>query len=670
MKLYTQTRNLLAPLLRGLFQDKNKAWLFPFILTLLLVIGTTLKLNGSSMGSYHRMLYGVESKDPALLLNKPRDIRSDEWAVNTQMTIAQFNNGYQRINKNIGNGEDMSLIVDVPYKEWSIIFKPQNLSFFVLPFDFAYAFKWWFMSYALVLSAYCFALAILPKRYLLASVLSLTMLAAPFVQWWYQYITLGPIYYALGVGALVVHLTRAVNTSRRKAILYILSISYLLTCMALVLYPPFQIACALPLLALAVGLLLNKRRDTSIFGPLVILISSAFIALTITIVFILTRWGVVHTISSTAYPGHRLETSGGYSILHTFTGYLDVNLQSGIKASRYAIPANGLTNQSEDSNFILTLPVIITPLALLLYAQFRKRNIDWSIVTLLLLLLSLLAWLFVPEVPIIGKLLQLDRVPHNRLIIGLGVLNFMLTTILFKHLLEKRSAFFKMKITLVYSLFCYFALVACGLLVLKTQPGYIGHYRVIVFSLPIAIFVFFTLQKRILLASAALLSIGLLATIRIHPIYKGTAILSENKLVVAIKDIASTNDSRWATEDGNVQNFAYMSGARSVSGVFFYPQLALWQGASNSFQKDIYNRYAHTNFTFDRNIDVQEPTKLTLTSPDHFGITTEPCSPFLQNLHVRFLLTSVPLAESESCTTLIREVDYPRARFYIYDISK
>src|SRR3990167_10013222 len=121
-------------------------WLFPITLTLLLMVLTVFKISGSSLGVYHTLFYGEISKDNNLLINKPQSIRSDEWLVNTQMTLAQKNNDFARINKNIGNGQDLSILVDAPYKEWSVIFKPQNLAFFFIPFDNAFAFKWWFMG--------------------------------------------------------------------------------------------------------------------------------------------------------------------------------------------------------------------------------------------------------------------------------------------------------------------------------------------------------------------------------------------------------------------------------------------------------------------------------------------------------------------------------------------
>jgi hypothetical protein len=103
-------------------------WLFPAILTLILIILSALQINGSSIGFYHEFFYG-NAKDPALIAGKPQSIRSDEWIVNTQKTIAQKNDNYKGINTNVGNGEDETLIYDAPTKDWSTIFKPHNIGF-------------------------------------------------------------------------------------------------------------------------------------------------------------------------------------------------------------------------------------------------------------------------------------------------------------------------------------------------------------------------------------------------------------------------------------------------------------------------------------------------------------------------------------------------------------
>jgi Na+/melibiose symporter-like transporter len=57
-------------------------WLFPIICTIIILLLTAFKISGSSIGVYNTILYGSNHKDSSLVLNKPREIRSDEWVWN------------------------------------------------------------------------------------------------------------------------------------------------------------------------------------------------------------------------------------------------------------------------------------------------------------------------------------------------------------------------------------------------------------------------------------------------------------------------------------------------------------------------------------------------------------------------------------------------------------
>ena len=107
-------------------------------------------MHGSSVGSYQSIFHGPEAEDPNLLLNTPKPIRSDEWFVNTQIALAQRYNNFEQVNELIGEGTDVSVLVDVPYRDWSIIFKPHHLGYFVFSFTTAFALSWWLMAFVLL----------------------------------------------------------------------------------------------------------------------------------------------------------------------------------------------------------------------------------------------------------------------------------------------------------------------------------------------------------------------------------------------------------------------------------------------------------------------------------------------------------------------------------------
>ncbi len=634
---------------------------------MVLVLLVALKLNGSSMGSYYSYFYGT-AKDPSLVAGTPRAIRSDEWVVNTQMTLAQNQDDYRRVNANIGNGEDMSVIIDVPYKEWSTVFRPHNLGFFVLPFEYAFALKWWLMGYFLVLACYFFVINVLPGRRLIASLLALCLFFSSFIQWWYQYITLGPVYYALAIMALFLILNRA--KSLRLKIATGGAISYLLVCFALVQYPPFQVPCAIVMALFCLGELLKTfSKNRRVFWHTVATLAGAsFVAGLVTFAFLHSRSGVIDTIQNTAYPGQRMTVSGGYDIYHFLSGNYAFLSQFGSKIIHYTPMNPGMWNQSELSNFIYVSLFLTIPAIVILYRTFRKsRTVDPTILLLFCCFLLFLSWLFLPHLPsFVGKVTLLERVPTNRLLIGFGLLNVVFLAQFAKlYLAEKRPP--KQWLILAYALAVFIAQLVIGLHNLHRYPGFVTMPFVIIFSLIIPVVIWLILQKKIVPGLAVLFAFSLISTAAVNPVYRGTAVLSDNPLVKQITAIHRSDEKgRWIIENGFLENFALISGAPSVSGVYTYPQLDLWRQLDHPKQESLYNRYAHVTITLNRSSETAGPV---LESPaaDHFGVGIGACSPFLAKENVHYVVTEVPLVSR--CAKQINTTRLADRTVFIYRLD-
>jgi hypothetical protein len=525
------------------------------------------------------------------------------------------------------------------------------------------------MAYLLVLSCYFFVLLLFPKKRLMAAAISLALLFSPFIQWWYQYITLAPIYYSLFLLVAFMKLLKAEATKHK--VLWGLAMAYLLTCFILVLYPPFQIACAMAAGAFAVGYLLNQRREmpTKLFLKNIgVLAASIAVAGILSLLFIYTRHDAINRIQNTAYPGKRIISSGGYEFAHLFSGHLDFQLQFESKAIKYQWPKNGLTNQSEDSNFVLFMPFLIAPFSYLAYKQYRKkRQLDWVFIGLSLTFLGFIGWLFVPHIPLaLSKLTLLSKVPQGRLIIGLGLLNLLMLVAFMSKFKDIKEKVFPRKLVLLYAVIIFIIELALALHAKNTFPGFIGIYRCIAFSLPVPVIVYLLLTKRFEWAAIGFMAFSIFMTMGVHPFYRGTDIITDSQLSRDIKKIASKDSSNWGVEDAYLENFAFLNGAHSLSGIFSYPQLDIWSQI-NGADPTIYNRYAHTNFTFYRDAG-QTPTRVELTGGDHFGVDTEPCGSFLKQNNVRFLLTDVPLDGQDTCLQVVEKIDYPARTVYIYHI--
>ena len=640
----------------------RSVWFFPTVLIIPLLILTCFQISGSSIGVYHKIFYG-DVKDPNLIINEPRSLRGDEWLVTSQLTLSQKENGFPRINQDIGNGQDMSILIDVPYREWPVLFRPHNLAFFILPFDYAFAFRWWVMAYLLIVSCYFFVLSLLPKKRFFASILSIGLLFSPFVQWWYLYGTIGSIAFSLLAGTLFIKIMD--SDSFKKRILFGLALTYALTCFALILYPPFQIPCALAMSAFAIGYLIIKVKKgglRTILQPVAIIAAMMFIAIIITGLYVLSRSSVVEVITNTAYPGQRKVNSGGFEISYILSGHLSYQLTDSLRFANYAFGEN----QSEASNFINLLPYLFLPGIYLVFKSYRKfKELDWSLILTSSLFVLFLIRMLVPGTNWLFNLLFLRSVPHVRILIGIGLLSLIHTVLIVKSLARFKTNPLKHRAVIVYSIFVAFAVLFISFNIHNSFPGFIGVPKTILLSIPIPIIVYLMLTRRFELAAIGLTSFLIFSSIKVNPLYRGTDIITDTPLSHAIKRLSAENDGRWVSETSNFEHFPIANGARSLAGVYPYPQLDLWKDTGT--EEEIYNRYSHVFLLLDHEADRITPSRLALAAPDTMLIVTEPCSDLLKERDVSFIIAESPVPDS--CLTLKDTVSYPAKTLYIYEIK-
>lgn len=650
----------------------RSVWLFPVILTLIILSLTLLRVSGTSIGTYREVLYG-KGNDPSLIINHPSSIRSDEWLVTTQLTIAQNAAGYPRVNPNIDTGRDMSVVGDAPYKEWSAAFKPQNLAFFVLPFENAFAFKWWILLYGLLISCYFFALHIFKNRRLFASLFSLAISFSPFVFWWYTTGTLAPLMYGFILLLLAVRIisgkpVRLLKHQRLlySQIIYILVLAYVLACFALVLYPPFQIPIAIAVAFCIIGQIIQKYGLSRTFlkdslTALIIFSAGAVLASAVVLTFVQTRSNVVTAINNTVYPGKRtvkVRGNSGYEILST---YLQPQLQRSNRAANY------YTNQSEASNFILLLPFLFLPGFLLLLMEYlQKKRVNWHLLSSQLCASLFLAYLFIPFLRPLYHLIFLDKVANTRLFIGLGFIG----AIQLLYILKSLDAIELKRSVLtagagVYSLVVLFVLVMVGQATRTNYPKFIYSWLLIAgLAIFFSTIVFSFLSKRQLLGVILLFAFSFVSIAKIHPLYQGLGPYYHGKLSRAIESVSKPGDA-WANLDGLVfENAPLFSNRDSISGVKPYPDINFWRQVEGPRGDFVYNRYAHVFFNSSMPLAANDSEQLHLTGLDSFSVQFG-CTQFVEK-YVNFALSTHRL--DYSCIRQVDEVHYPAITFYIYKV--
>lgn len=635
-------------------------WLFPVLLLIPLIIFTAFKIHGSSIGIYS-LVYGAQNEDNNFFAGAPRGVRSDEWLVSTQLSIAQSAVDYDPINKNIGNGQNSILIGDLPTKEWSTIFKPQDWGFFFLPFEQAYAFKWWFLGIVLCLSAYFFSLEVFSRKILFSILFSLVVLLSPILMWWYSSGVILPLAYSFLIAVCVLRFLNANAIHTR--IKYSLCIAYLAVAFVMIMYPPFQIPAAIVLLLFIIG----YSRENLHLSLAKIKKLLPYIALILGLVALIS-FGYYHSnkntikrIVNTEYPGARIELSGGVDPIKLFSSFLAPNLQDDNKAS-----SGYFRNQSEASNFLLIAPFLILPSLLMLL---RGRNSKIPLPLTLMLMNTLIIVFLVrmvistPFLEPIYRLLLLDKVPSTRLIYGLGFAGFLQMLLLIKYLISLDISRKVLNVVgLSTALTAAIVFVGVGIYTINKYPFFIASYpKILIYAFWVSLGVYLLLIRRFNAGLLVLIAFSLLAVYRIHPIYRGLYPAVIKETISTIKEFPA--DANWIVlNDRLLINFPPMAGRPSLSGVYLYPQLDLWHALDpQGNYRHIYNRYAHILFSNEINEDFK------LLHADTVLVKFEPCGEFIRN-NARYVLTSKQISIN-SCIRYVRQVS-PSLNLYIYEISK
>lgn len=650
----------------------RKKYIFPLILLILLIVATLFRFSGSSFGPFYDYYFSGSSSDN-LVAGGLRGVRTDEWLVATQWTIAQEASGYPLVNESIGDGKNMSLITDVPYLEWSTLFKPQNLSFFVLPFENAFAFKWWFLLVALLLSVYFFVLRFLPKRYLLASLIAATTSVVPFVFWWYQSITIMPIVWSLV--ALTVGMRILDNrplpfiTSKKhalalsQAILTLLFV-YAAVAFALVLYPAFQIPLLIVAVLVFAGYVLNVWLSSDatsrkkLWKNIWIILAAGVAAAGIVGIFLLTRIDAIKEITGTVYPGARNIESGSVSAKNII-GMLSFNqyrlLDDGVQAS---IPSN----QSEASTFVVLSFVFIVPLLYMGYRRWKlTRKIDWIIVSICAINMLFLLHIFVPGLSLLSKLFLLHVVPVPRLLIGFGVLGMISLTYLIYLQLRDRS---KRKLSDAVFIISYTVLFAAsmviGMVYLESKfPDFqIRLEYSLVFIAILTAALLLLLLRKYIASLCCFLAVSIFFSASIQPIYMGLGDFYKGSLINAVSRISEGYPGAVWGVSGDIvlENVPIMAGQRSIGGTQFSPDNKFWSHIEPSDSDFIYNRYAHIMF------DEDQTEVLKLIQADRFHVKLD-CSSEVSNT-ITHIVSSKPL--KSFCYRLVDTVNFPTRSVYLY----
>jgi hypothetical protein len=619
-----------------------------------------------SMGVFDQ-LYGGSA--PGIVAGHARIIRSDEWLWQTQSTLIQKADDFPAINQKIGLGEDMSMILDVPYKSFFALFKPQNLFFFFLPLSVAFAAKWWFLGLVLMSGFYLFFTQMFPEKKTLIAFGSLLLFFNPFTQWWYQSITLMCMGLVLYAGYFAVQLFGD-NTIRRTVLLGV-GLTYSLTCFIFLLYPPFQIPIFYIMLGLFGGfiyhryfvLCLSPGKDRRAFVGLA---AASILTLGLLGAFLFSHRNIIQLIAHTAYPGSRRVQSGQFgdsvngirqNMLFTFSGPMLMNLQNDKKGQAFYL------NQSEAAT-ITTLNILLAPIVL--FQISRKTKLERSLADYLFIASSLVGLLFVirlftPFFNPLFRLLLFDRVENERLAIGMLLL-CVVQLILIGCMVQKSLRRGYVEVTACVA----FVIFLNTTVIIRNQfPQFISLLALILTCLMVAVSGYLLLNRKLYTYGLVLFLIfNLASSIFVNPLYNRVRPAGVEKISSQITRHYPDRKA-WIVIDSNftAENLPLLSGKSSYSGIQVYPQLKLWESIdTGGREKSDYNRYGHVVFS----TTLSPPEKFGLPAPDQIRVKFD-CEVAKRLPNLGYALSTSDISHSSAfCLLKVRAIHQGNATFYIY----
>jgi hypothetical protein len=592
-------------------------------------------------------------RDPTVrevLMAKSQAIRSDEWAISTLWSLAQFSHKpmFPVHNTNIGNGQNMLLVSWVPVLHPASIVRPVTWGYLLFGQQAGLAWLWWFSPFFCFTMLYlALELVFCQQRRFLPVLGAFWFTASAYTICWSNF----PAYFvgfaAMGmVGAY--HLLAARTLAR--GIAAALVFGYAAAGFVVQLYPPWIVPLGYAFAAMLVGVVIRDqtwkglpRRQFALTGGLGIVVALGLVA-----IFIFAVFPELEALAHSAYPGRRRLNGGDYTLAQLFGAIYN------FRTTRVAPLGGGAFNASESSGFFMFLPTVL--FAVMTMARIRRRM---DIVGWLLLALGIVQVLYCrfhfPQWLVDVTFWSLTQGYRSQ--IAIGLVSIVLSLYLLRPDPDSK--------TLSRSEWATVAVVA-----LATGAFYLWigaslqHIRKLfpkteIFgggTIPVAvqlISALVVLQSILLVWGkrrifTAVLTVELLVTAgNFNPLSVGFSPPTQSPLFKAVHEVVEDDraaglDSLWLASGGPPEpllgTVLSVMGARSLTGVQFHPQLSLWHRLDPiGAYEPVYNRYGEIAY-YQLPLD-DHHIKFTNPSDGAFNLHSSPINPYLRALGVRYIVT-------------------------------
>jgi len=384
-------------------------------ISLLYLVACSANLNGSSTAIWK---YYADRELPrtGLLAGSVREVRSDEWMVQTPWIFSQARQhpSFPATNRDVGDGLT-PLLNNLPARHWSILFRPQMWGFFFLDLEHAFALNWNFKWFGLLLGGFLFFQVLDRGQWLVSLGGILLLLFSSYIQWWFSTPTCLPEMIAMIFFALWAFATILMATTRLRIAIAGLVLLLALQQFVFCSYPAFQIPLLYFAFLTAAGLVLSLRshRGTPTAASLRIF-RCAILTLALMMVAGLTAFWLWETsetlrlIANLVYPGRRFYTGGTV----TWTTILAPFLEWHLSENHYP---TGFHNVCESAGFLFLAPILF------LIAFTRRGRGDAVFLAIVIFLAGTILFMTLGVAPVIARLSGWSYVSGSRALLPLGV---------------------------------------------------------------------------------------------------------------------------------------------------------------------------------------------------------------------------------------------------------
>lgn len=642
---------LFAVIFYILYDDARKKkvldfiYLYRFPLALLfLVVCVIFQIHGSSINELnyfnvdHNILFGVS-----------RQIRADEFNVNTMLAFSQYFNNFAYFSDIVRAAPtDMFLLYGQPVWDVGLIFKPFLMGYLFLNQGQGLSFFWISRLVVLFLVSFEFGKLITDRNKKLALAYSLLITFSPLVQWWFA---INGLVEQLIFGQLAILLINFyMNTEDyRKRLLAALGMVICIGGFGLAMYPSWQIPFGYVFVLLAAWIFLKNRKTFSFNKKdfLIIIASIAIFGVLIAHI-LLNSLETLKIVMHTVYPGGEV-----------FNGLFDLSYFFNYVPSAYfpIMPEGMADNVVEKSVFIDFFPV---PLILSFIVLFYQKTKDKLLYGLLALYLILVIFLLVALPDSVISLTLRSHIRTARLICIIG---FVGCLILIRSISSLRK-FADKKLIIPLSV------VLSAIVVYASTFVYQEYYVTWMIVLLVVFYsIFFSIiflshspkGKKVFLISC--IALAFLTGALVNPVDRGTDVVFESNYIHEVESIVQNDpNANWIVTDLYLNSLIPV-GAKTVNSINTYPDLNKWHTIDPSGQyENVYNRYAHICVIFQD----EKPTEFLLNSPDiiHLYLNVND----LEKLNVTYISTPTDMTKFSNDNVTFNQI-YEENNYRIYHVS-